>query len=78
MALIPDWLGWLATATFLLSYSFKDQNKLRKTQAVAALLWAAYGTILHAVPIVVANLLVAGVAVYSSLNNKSVAGQGQA
>jgi hypothetical protein len=68
MALTPDWIGWLATATFLLSYSCKDQSKLRRTQAVAALMWAAYGTILHAVPIVVANLLVAGVAVYSSLS----------
>jgi inner membrane protein len=67
MAVTPDWIGWLATATFLASYACKDQSKLRRTQAVAALLWAGYGTIIHAVPIVVANLLVAGVAVYSSL-----------
>jgi hypothetical protein len=62
-----DWIGWLATAIFLASYSCKDQKTLRRTQAVAALLWVGYGAILHAVPIVVANLLVAGVAVYSSL-----------
>jgi fructose-specific phosphotransferase system IIC component len=63
----PDWIGWLATAIFLASYSCKHQKTLRRTQAVAALLWVGYGAILHAVPIVVANLLVAGVAVYSSL-----------
>jgi hypothetical protein len=62
----PDWIGWLATAIFLASYSFKDQGRLRRVQAVAALLWVVYGAILHAVPIVVANLLVALAAVYSS------------
>lgn len=67
-----DWIGWVATAVFLVSYSLKDQGKLRRVQAIAALLWVAYGAILHAVPIVVANLLVAGAAVYSSRNNKSV------
>ena len=67
MQLTPDWIGWLATAIFLASYSCKDQGKLRRVQALAAVLWVVYGTILHAVPIVVANLLVAGVALYSSL-----------
>jgi hypothetical protein len=63
-----DWLGWMATAVFLASYGCKDQKRLRIVQAGAALLWAVYGTIIAATPIVVANLLVAAVAVYSSLN----------
>lgn len=62
-----DWIGWLATVIFLASYSCKDQGRLRRVQAVAALVWVIYGVILHAVPLVVANLLVAFVAVYSSL-----------
>jgi hypothetical protein len=66
MSPTPDWIGWVATATFLASYSCKDQSRLRRIQGVAALIWVTYGAILHAVPIVVANLLVAGVAVYSS------------
>jgi hypothetical protein len=37
-------------------------------QAGAALLWAIYGAIIAATPIIVANLLVAAAAVYSSLN----------
>jgi nitric oxide reductase large subunit len=67
MRLTPDWIGWLATAIFLASYVSKDQAKLRRIQALAAVLWVTYGAILHAVPVVVANLLVAGVALYSSL-----------
>jgi hypothetical protein len=66
MQLTPDWIGWLATAIFLASYTRKDQGKLRRLQALAAGLWVVYGAILHAMPIVVANLLVAGVALYSS------------
>ena len=67
---LSDWIGWLATAVFLASYSCKDQQKLRLTQAAAALLWVGYGVLLHAVPVVVANLLVAGVAAYSSLSRR--------
>ncbi len=61
-----DALGWLATAVFLASYSRKTQQALRLTQAAAALLWVAYGVLLHALPIVVANLLVVAVAAYSA------------
>jgi hypothetical protein len=61
-----DWIGWSATALFLLSYRCRTQTRLRLTQAAAALLWVGYGAVLQAVPIVVANLLVAAVAVYTS------------
>jgi hypothetical protein len=66
-----DWLGWVATTVFLASYACKDPKKLRLTQAAAALLWVGYGTALRAVPLIVANLLVAGVAVYSSVGTRS-------
>jgi hypothetical protein len=58
----PDWIGWLATALFASSYLFKQPAALRKVQAGAALLWVIYGLIIHALPVVVANLVVAGVA----------------
>ena len=61
-----DWIGWSATALFLLSYRCRNQTKLRLTQGAAALLWVVYGSVLQAVPIVVANLLVAAVAGYTS------------
>lgn len=63
---LTDWLGWLATAVFVLSYRFRDQRTLRWTQALAAVLWVGYGLARHAMPVVVANLLVAGMALYSS------------
>jgi hypothetical protein len=62
-----DWVGWLATAVFVLSYRFRDQRTLRWIQALAAVLWVGYGLARHALPVVVANLLVAGMALYSSL-----------
>ena len=64
---LTDLIGWVATAVFLASYGCKDQKKLRIVQAGAALLWAAYGALIWAVPIIVANLLLAAVAVYSSV-----------
>ena len=60
-----EWLGWLATAVFVVSYRFRDQRTLRRIQALAAVLWVGYGLARHAMPVVIANLLVAGMAVYS-------------
>ena len=41
---------------------------LRKAQAGAALLWVIYGFLIHAFPVVVANLVVAAVAAWSSVS----------
>jgi hypothetical protein len=62
-----DWIGWVATGVFAGSYLCKEQAALRRTQAVAASLWAIYGALIHATPVLVANLLVAGMAIYSSI-----------
>ena len=61
-----DWIGWLATAVFLVSYFTKTPRGLRRVQGVAAGLWALYGVLIHSLPVIVANLLVASVAVASS------------
>jgi hypothetical protein len=60
-----DWIGWIATALFASSYFFKQPMALRKVQAGAALLWVVYGLMIHALPVVVANVVVAAVAVAS-------------
>ena len=39
---------------------------LRRVQGVAALAWAAYGIAIHALPVIVANVIVAAAAVWSS------------
>jgi len=66
-----DWIGWLATAVFLVSYFTKTPKGLRRVQGVAAGLWALYGVLIHSLPVIVANILVAGVAVASSFRRPS-------
>ncbi|HXY69542.1 MAG TPA: hypothetical protein VEH62_08835 [Gemmatimonadales bacterium] len=61
-----DAIGWVATALFASSYLFKQPVVLRRTQALAAALWIVYGAIIHATPVVAANLIVAGLALWSS------------
>lgn len=61
------WIGWVATAVFAGSYLCKDPTTLRRVQAAAAVLWVVYGALIGAMPVVVANLIVAGVAVWSTL-----------
>ncbi|HKC41183.1 MAG TPA: hypothetical protein VKC15_16700 [Gemmatimonadales bacterium] len=66
-----DWIGWVATAVFLVSYFTKTPVGLRRVQGVAAGLWALYGVMIHSLPVLVANILVAGVAVVSSFRKPS-------
>jgi hypothetical protein len=61
-----DWIGWVASAIFASSYFARQPITLRRIQALAALLWMAYGILIHALPIIVANLVVAAMALYSS------------
>ncbi|PYP55848.1 MAG: hypothetical protein DMD44_14110 [Gemmatimonadetes bacterium] len=69
-----DWIGWLATALFMTSYFCKDPVTLRRVQGLAALAWAAYGVVIHAWPVIVANVLVTAVAVWTSLGRPATAG----
>ena len=61
-----SWIGWVATAVFASSYLFKHSVVLRRVQGGAAILWVIYGPMINAFPVVVANLLVASMALYSS------------
>lgn len=62
-----SWIGWIATAVFSTSYFFRSARTLRWIQAGAALLWVTYGVLLHAMPVVVANVIVAAAAGWSSV-----------
>jgi uncharacterized protein with PQ loop repeat len=59
-------IGWVATAVFAASYFCQQPKTLRIVQALAALLWVAYGVLIGALPVIVANVIVALAAVYSS------------
>ena len=61
-----EWIGWAATSIFAISYFCKRPVALRVVQAAAAMLWVAYGLLIHARPVIVANLVVASIALYSS------------
>jgi len=70
-------VGWLATAVFASSYLSRQPLMLRRIQAGAALLWVIYGVAIDAVPVVVANLIVAGAALYSSFAQRRTEGRSE-
>lgn len=63
-----EYIGWIATLAFASSYFCKRPQSLRRVQAMAALLWIAYGLTIHALPVIVSNVVVACAALYSSWN----------
>jgi inner membrane protein len=71
-----DWIGWLATAVFVSSYFSKQPQTLRRLQGVAASLWGVYGALIGAMPVLVANVIVAGVAIGSSFRRTASARPG--
>ncbi|MBN8729749.1 MAG: hypothetical protein J0L64_04350 [Acidobacteria bacterium] len=58
-------IGWVATAVFACSYFFRKPASLRIVQALAALLWIGYGVMIQAAPVIVANVVVAAMALAS-------------
>ena len=62
----PDLVGWAATALFGASYFCREPRMLRLTQAAGALTWLAYGVALRAAPVIVANVIVASLALWSA------------
>ena len=62
-------IGWVATAGFASSYLCRRPATLRRVQAAAAVLWVVYGVLIHALPVVVANVIVASAALYSSVRS---------
>jgi uncharacterized protein with PQ loop repeat len=59
-------IGWVATAIFAVSYFCRQPKTLRMVQALAAVMWVAYGILIGAMPVIVANIIVALAAIYSS------------
>lgn len=65
-----DLIGWFATGVFAVSYFVKDAAMLRRIQALAALMWIGYGFAIGSMPVIGANAIVAGLALYSSLRRQ--------
>jgi hypothetical protein len=66
-------IGWLATALFGASYFVKEPGRMRLVQAGAASVWIAYGVLIGAWPVIVANAVVASLAVLSTFRGRSPA-----
>lgn len=62
---MSEWIGWLATGVFVLSYACRRPMTMRLVQAGGAALWVSYGLLLDAAPVIVANVLVGGAALFS-------------
>lgn len=72
-----EWLGWAATAVFVLSYFCRQPQALRAVQMVGALMWVVYGVLIGALPVVAANVLVCAAAGWT-VARTSWAGRGAA
>jgi hypothetical protein len=59
-------LGWAATAVFVGSYFFTRAEVLVRVQMAGAVMWVAYGLLMRAPPVVVANVLVLGAAAWKA------------
>jgi uncharacterized protein with PQ loop repeat len=66
-------VGWLATALVTASYFFRNHKTLRIMQALGALVWLTYGVLINSKPVMVANVIVAVVALYSTFIPSRVA-----
>ncbi|HEY8460221.1 MAG TPA: YgjV family protein [Blastocatellia bacterium] len=65
-----EWVGWVATAVFGVSYFCRRPAAMRRVQALAAALWIVYGVAIKAPPVIVANLVVASIAIISSFQRR--------
>ena len=68
---MTEWLGWAATAVFVLSYFCARPQGLRAMQMIGALMWVAYGVLIGAPPVVAANVLVCGAAGWTVARSRS-------
>ncbi len=65
---MTDLIGWVATAVVACSFFTREPKMLRWVQAAGAMIWMTYGFLIHSKPVVVANIIVAVAAVYSSFS----------
>jgi inner membrane protein len=62
---VAESIGWAATLVFTASYFCSRAQAIRRIQMVGAAMWLAYGLVLHAPPVIVANVLVLGAAAWT-------------
>jgi hypothetical protein len=63
-------LGWIASGVFVASYFAARPSLLRAIQMLGALLWIAYGLLIGASPVIVANVLVFSAAAWTAFRRR--------
>lgn len=61
-----EWVGWVATGLFALSYLVKRPLHLLLLQATAGTLWIVYAVAIGAMPVLIANGVVTCGALYKA------------
>lgn len=57
-------IGYLAPACLVVSFLFKSVTKLRIANSVGCLLFIAYGLLIEAYPVVIANVVIVAINIY--------------
>lgn len=53
-----EWIGLLASFVLVISFFFKDINKFRIVNSVAALIWIAFGIDIESIAVIITNLFI--------------------
>ncbi|MDR0233034.1 MAG: hypothetical protein LBI82_13115 [Dysgonamonadaceae bacterium] len=62
---VVEIIGYLASAFLVMSFAFnKNVVKLRIMSAIGCVLFVVYGFLLHAYPMVIANVIIVGINMY--------------
>jgi len=62
---VVEIIGYLASAFLVMSFAFnKNVVKLRIISAIGCALFVVYGFLLHAYPMVIANVIIVGINMY--------------
>lgn len=67
-----EYLGWAATAVVVASYFCAASDAMKRLQMVGALMWAVYGAVIGASPVIAANLLVFAAAGWTLARSRAV------
>jgi len=69
---LTEWIGYLASAVLLVSFTMKDIRKLRLVNSAGAVLFVVYGFMLSTSwPIIITNAAIFGINMYYLSKHKS-------
>lgn len=68
---VTEWVGYLASAVLLVSFTMKSLNKLRLVNSMGAILFVVYGFMLQTSwPIIITNTAILGINIFYLIKAK--------